>query len=264
MPEDVKAHLRYSEDLFNIQTRIYTTYHMKTPEVFYNKEDLWEIPTEKYEASVVRVQPYNVLFQLNGKLSFVTMLPFTPVNRDNMISWMAVKQDLPDYGEITVFKFTKEEQIYGPSQIEARIDQDEDISKDLTLWGQSGSRVIRGNLLVIPFKNSILYIEPLYLAAETGSIPELKRVIVFFNNSVAMELTLEQALNKVIGYKKITIPAEISVSEYTGMNELLEQTIQHYEIATDALTNQDLETYGREMKTVDKLLQELKKQIEED
>ncbi len=264
MPEDVKAHLRYSEDLFNIQTRIYTTYHMKTPEVFYNKEDLWEIPTEKYEASVVRVQPYNVLFQLNGELSFVTMMPFTPVNRDNMISWMAVKQDLPDYGEITVFKFTKEEQIYGPSQIEARIDQDEDISKDLTLWGQSGSRVIRGNLLVIPFKNSILYIEPLYLAAETGSIPELKRVIVFYNNSVAMERTLEQALNKVLGYKKIAIPAEISVSEYTGMNELLEQTIQHYEIATDALKDQDLETYGREMKTVDKLLQELKKQIEED
>ncbi|PKL52755.1 MAG: UPF0182 family protein [Candidatus Methanoperedenaceae archaeon HGW-Methanoperedenaceae-1] len=268
MPDDMRSHLRYSEDLFNIQTGIYTVYHMKSPEVFYNKEDRWEIPTEKYEASEVPVQPYNVLLQLNDTLSFVTMMPFTPVNRNNMISWVAVNQDPLDYGEITVFKFTKEEQIYGPSQIEARIDQDESISKDLTLWGQSGSRVIRGNLLVIPFKNSLLYIEPLYLAAETSSIPELKRVIVFYNNRVAMEPTLREALNKVLGVTSETAVQVPSASPGVpakgagDVNAILNQTLSHYEIAREALAKGDLETYGREMKTVDALMQQLKKQIE--
>ena len=261
MPEDFRAHLRYSEDLFKIQTSIYTIYHMKTPEVFYNKEDLWEIPTEKYETAEIGVEPYNVLLQIDNKLQFLTILPFTPVNRDNMISWMAVKQDTPDYGKITLYKFTKEEQIYGPSQIEARIDQDETISRDLTLWGQSGSRVIRGNLLVIPHKNSILYIEPLYLAAETGSIPELKRVIAFYNNSVAMEPTLHQALNKVLGASNRTTPTGITIPEDTTMDTLLQQTLEHYNTAKEALIAGDIEAYGREMKNVDKLLQELEKQI---
>ena len=263
MPKDLRTHLRYSEDLFKIQTNIYTIYHMKTAEVFYNKEDLWEIPTEKYETAEIKVQPYNVLLQIDKKLDFLIMLPFTPVNRDNMISWMAVKQDPPDYGKITVYKFTKEEQIYGPSQIEARIDQDEAISKDLTLWGQGGSHVIRGNLLVIPHKNSILYIEPLYLAAETGSIPELKRVIAFYNNSVAMEPTLRQALNKVLGASnRTTTPTGITIPEDTTTDTLLQQTVEHYNNAKESLRAGDIEAYGREMKNVDKLLQELEKQIE--
>ncbi|MBE0522195.1 MAG: UPF0182 family protein [Candidatus Methanoperedenaceae archaeon] len=267
MPGDMSSHLRYSEDLFNIQTGVYRIYHMKTPEVFYNKEDQWARPTEKYEASEVPVQPYNVLLQLNDTLSFVTMMPFTPVNRNNMIAWVAVNQDPLDYGEITVFKFTKEEQVYGPSQIEARIDQDESISRDMTLWGQSGSRVIRGNLLVIPFKNSLLYIEPLYLAAETSSIPELIRVIVFYNNVVAMEPTLEEALNKVLGVTPQTTVQAPSGSPdgepaKGDVNTILNQTLVHYEIAREALAKGDLETYGREMKTVDALMQQLKRQIE--
>lgn len=260
MPEDMKAHLRYSEDLFNIQTSIYTVYHMKRPEVFYNKEDRWEVPTEKYETAEIKVQPYNVLLELDGKLNFLTMLPFTPVNRDNMIAWMAVKQDPPEYGELTVFKFTKEEQIYGPSQIEARIDQDESISKDLTLWGQSGSRVIRGNLLVIPYKNSILYIEPLYLAAETGSIPELKRVIVFYNNTVVMEPSLGKALKRVIRAENRTLPVVLP-EHGVDITSLINQTLQHYEAAKQALMEGDLEIYGREMKKVDELLLEIKKRI---
>ena len=272
MPDDMKSHLRYSEDLFNIQTSVYTIYHMKSPEVFYNKEDRWERPTEKYGGSEVPVQPYNVLLQLNDTLSFVTMMPFTPVNRNNMIAWIAVNQDPQSYGDVTVFKFTKEEQIYGPSQIEARIDQDETISKDLTLWGQSGSRVIRGNLLVIPFKNSLLYIEPLYLAAETSSIPELKRVIVFYNNNVAMEPTLEEALNKVLGVSAtsesiVSLPSEspdgVPTQAVGDVNTIFNRMLEHYDIARKALANGDLETYGREMKTVDALMQQLKSQIGE-
>ncbi|CAD7777130.1 hypothetical protein FHEFKHOI_02063 [Candidatus Methanoperedenaceae archaeon GB50] len=263
MPEDFKAHLRYSEDLFKIQANIYTVYHMKNPEVFYNKEDRWEIPTEKYETAEIRVEPYNVLLQMDDKLQFLTILPFTPVGRDNMISWMAVKQDEPEYGEITVYKFTKEEQIYGPSQIEARIDQDETISRDLTLWGQSGSRVIRGNLLVIPYKNSIIYIEPLYLAAETGSIPELKRVIAFYNNSVAMEPTLNEALKKVLGASNRTTSREVTIPEEGTIDSLIQQTIEHYNAAKKALISGDIEAYGREMKNVERLLQKLEEETGE-
>jgi len=184
-----------------------------------------------------------------------------------MIAWMAVNQDPPRYGQKILYEFSKDKLIYGPAQIEALIDQDEDISKDLTLWSQGGSQVIRGNLLVIPIKDSILYIEPLYISAESASsIPELKKILVLYENRVAMEDSLEEALLKVIGVNVTSsaapIPAGIGTGDMT-LTELLEDTISHYEKAQVYLKTGDLENYGREMKIVDSLMERLGEIVQE-
>ena len=267
MPDDLEQHIRYSPDLFQIQSTIYTDYHMNVPEVFYNREDRWQMAKEKYGNSLIPVEPYNVLLELDNSTDFIMMLPFTPVNKDNMIAWMAVNQDPPRYGQKILYEFSKDKLIYGPAQIEALIDQDEDISKDLTLWSQAGSQVIRGNLLVIPIKNSILYIEPLYISAESASsIPELKKILVVYENRVAMEDSLEEALLKVIGLNVTSTAPSIPVGTGTGnmtLTELLEDTVSHYEKAREYLKTGDLENYAREMKMVDSLMERLAKLVEE-
>jgi uncharacterized membrane protein (UPF0182 family) len=261
MPDDLKQHIRYSPDLFQIQSTIYTDYHMKVPDVFYNREDRWQMAKEKYANSMIQVEPYNVMLEMDDSIDFIMMLPFTPVNKDNMIAWMAVNQDPPQYGQKILYEFSKDKLIYGPAQIEALIDQDEDISKDLTLWSQGGSQVIRGNLLVIPIKDSLLYIEPLYISAESASsIPELKKILVVYENTVAMEDSLEEALLKVIAANVTStaapMPVEIGTEDMT-LTELLKDTISHYEKAQEYLKTGDLENYGREMKIVDSLMERL-------
>ena len=267
MPDDLKQHIRYSPDLFQIQSTIYTDYHMNVPEVFYNREDKWQFAKEKYANSLIQVEPYNVLLEVDDSTDFIMMLPFTPVNKDNMIAWMAVNQDPPRYGQKILYEFSKDKLIYGPAQIEALIDQDEDISKDLTLWSTGGSQVIRGNLLVIPIKDSLLYIEPLYISAESASsIPELKKILVVYENRVAMEDSLEEALLKVIGVNVTSTAAPIPVGIGTGdvtLTELLEDTISHYEKGQEYLKTGDLENYGREMKIVDSLMERLAQLVEE-
>lgn len=267
MPDDIKQHMRYSPDMFLIQSSIYTDYHMKVPDVFYNREDRWQSAKEKYGNSLIQVEPYNVLLELDNSTDFILMLPFTPANKDNLIAWMAVDQDYPDYGRKILYEFSKDKLIYGPAQIEALIDQDEDISKDLTLWNQGGSSVIRGNLLVIPIKGSLLYIEPLYISAESASsIPELKKILVVYENRVAMEDTLEEALLEVIGANVTvsvpTAPTEAETGDMT-LTELLDDTISHYEKAQEYLKTGDLENYGREMKIVDSLMERLAELVEE-
>jgi uncharacterized protein len=199
MPKDILAHIRYPKDLFTVQALKLNTYHMENPQVFYNREDLWDFPKETYEGSEKTMSPYYIVTKLPGdkKESFVLMLPFTPTNKNNMISWLAVSSDPANYGEFTVLKLPKERTIYGPMQIESRIDQDTEISKDLTLWGQVGSRVIRGNLMIIPIKESLLYVEPIYLQATQSKLPELKRVIVSYEDKVVMEENLMKGLLKI-------------------------------------------------------------------
>ncbi|MDD5014071.1 MAG: UPF0182 family protein, partial [Atribacterota bacterium] len=163
MPEDLKEHIRYPKDLFQVQAELYSTYHMLDPDVFYNKEDYWNTPNEIYAENEIRMEPYYIVTKLPGhdREEFILMTPFTPSTKNNMIAWLAAKNDQPEYGNLVVYKFPKEKLIYGPMQIEARIDQDSEISQQLTLWGQKGSTVIRGNLLVIPIEKSIIYVEPL-------------------------------------------------------------------------------------------------------
>ncbi|MGE5507632.1 MAG: UPF0182 family protein [Chitinophagales bacterium] len=208
MPADLLRHVRYPEDLFRLQAQIYNVYHMKDPGVFYNKEDSWAIPQELVGGEQVDVEPYYVQMRLPEDHSpeFVLMQPFTPLRKSNMVAWMAAHCDPDDFGRLVVFKFPKQTLTYGPAQVEARIDQDSEISRQLTLWNQKGSRVIRGNLLVIPVQRSILYVEPIYLQAEQSQMPELKRVVVAFRDRVIMEGTLEAALARVFGVEAPITP----------------------------------------------------------
>lgn len=204
MPESIANHLRYPEDLFKIQTRMYAMYHMTDPEVFYNREDLWGLPREIYKGQQQEVSPYYVNMQLPGEqgVSFVLFTPFTPSRKDNMVAWLAVSSDVDEYGRMVAFNFGKQHVVFGPMQIEAQIDQDTEISKMLSLWNQSGSTVIRGNLLVYPIDGSILYVEPLFLAAQASQLPQLKRVIVSDGTKVEIGSDLPDALAALTGWRK--------------------------------------------------------------
>ena len=201
MPEDLRRHVRYPEDLFLIQADLYRTYHMTNPDVFYNKEDLWSLPVDGAggEQRARAADPYYVIMKIPGEEGeeFVLMQPMTPANRNNMVAWIAARCDPAHYGELVVYELPKERLVYGPQQIEARIDQDTTISQQLSLWNQMGSKVIRGNLLVIPVEDAMVYVEPLYLRSTQGQIPELKRVIVAYDDRLAMERTLDAALEAV-------------------------------------------------------------------
>jgi uncharacterized membrane protein (UPF0182 family) len=201
MPADLRAHIRYPEGLFRVQAAMYAVYHMRDTQVFYNKEDLWSIPVGHESGSNLPMEPYYLILRLPGepKEEFVLLIPFNPSKKDNLSAWLAARSDPPHYGKLVVYNFPKQKLIYGPRQIEARIDQDSFISQQLSLWNQRGSQVIRGNLLVIPIERSLVYVEPLYIAAEKGQLPELKRVIVGFGDRIAMEETLEGALARVFG-----------------------------------------------------------------
>ncbi len=196
MPDWVRARIRYPEDLFRIQTELYRTYHMRDVNVFYNKEDLWQVPNETFSGNTQPVEPYYVVLKLPGEAEseFALIQPFTPNNKDNLIAWTAARSDGDNYGKLVTYRFPKQELIYGPLQIEGRIDQNPEISSQITLWDQGGSEVIRGNLLVLPVGNSLLYVEPLYLRAENGQIPELKRVILAAGDTIVMRPTLGEAL----------------------------------------------------------------------
>ncbi len=201
LPEHLKGHVRYPEDLFTIQADMYRTYHMTVPQVFYNREDLWAFPRENYQGKPGRMEPYYVLIRLPDEkdLQYIMMMPLTPQNRNNMIAWMASRSDFPWYGEIIVYKLPKDRIVYGPVQIEAMINQDTLISQQLSLWDQRGSQVIRGNLLVIPINTSFLYVEPVYILAEGANIPQLKRVIMVYGGKVVMEASVQDALNAIFG-----------------------------------------------------------------
>ena len=200
MPESLQAHIRYPEDLFNIQTYRLMKYHMSDITVFYNEEDLWQPATEKYFDRAQEVVPYYVVMKLPGEAQeeFILMRPFTPFNRNNAIAWIAARSDGPHYGELILYRFSKQELIYGPMQVENRIDQNPEISSQLTLLDQRGSRVIRGNLLMIPIEDTILYVEPIYIQSETGTaLPEVKAIIISYGDHIVMADTLEQALDRL-------------------------------------------------------------------
>ena len=207
LPADLKAHLRYPEDLFGIQATEYETFHMTDPQVFYNREDLWVAPQEKYDGAVAAMDPYYILMKLPGsqQLEYLMMTPFTPQKRDNMIAWLAARCDFPDYGKMLFYELPKDKLIFGPNQISAMIDQSTTISQQLTLWDQKGSGVIRGKLIVIPIENSFLYVVPLYLKAEGTNFPQLKRVIVATGDKVVMEPTLDEALGSLFGTAPATV-----------------------------------------------------------
>ncbi|MDH7515827.1 MAG: UPF0182 family protein [Bacteroidota bacterium] len=257
MPESIRAHVRYPQDLFDIQSSIYETYHMVDPLVFYNKEDLWNIANEKLQDHVVRMESYYVIMRLPGEASeeFIQMIPYTPNRRDNMIAWLCARSDSPNYGRMLVYKFPKQELTYGPMQVSARIDQDPVISAQLTLWNQQGSSVTRGNLLVIPIKEDLLYVQPVYLQATAGKLPELKRVIVSYGNRIAMEATLAEALNRVFGgpSKAAERPSQeqgITAPPVSPLpvGELARSALERYDRAMRYQREGDWAKYGEEIR----------------
>lgn len=253
MSQELRSHLRYPEDLFLIQADLYKSYHMTVPQVFYNQEDLWVSPQEKYAGTTLPMQPYYVLMKLPGNegLEYLLMSPFTPQNRDNMIAWMAARCDFPEYGKLLVYTLPKEKLVLGPIQIEAMIDQNATISQQLSLWDQKGSKVIRGNLIVIPIDKSFLYVEPVYLTAEAANIPQLIRVIVVSGDKVVMEPTLDEAIKAVFGLQQPQAnsqPAAVAASpEWERVRTLFEE-------AQKAMQQGDWKTFGQAMGALKELL----------
>jgi uncharacterized protein len=254
MPEGLRRHVRYPQDLFEAQVAKYSRYHMTVPQVFYNDEDLWAVPWERGGDEQSLMEPYYVLMRLpqEQQLQFLLMMPLTPSRRDNMIAWMAARCDFPAYGELIVYKLPKERLILGPIQIEATINQDPLISQQLTLWDQRGSRVIRGNLLVIPIEQSFLYVEPVYLVAVGTNIPQLKRVIVGDGERLAMEPTLREALAVVFGKRDQRPPQAQVVEERDHLSRAREALVE----AEAALRDGDWDAFGAAMQRLKHLLGE--------
>jgi len=263
MPEDLRAHIRYPQDLFIIQARMYATYHMQDPQVFYNKEDLLSIPRKAVDGQEREMDPYYTIMRLPGekKEEFILLLPFTPNKRDNMRAWLAARSDPPHYGKLIALDFPKAKLIYGPKQIDARIDQDAFISQQLSLWSQRGSQVIRGSLLAIPIEKSLLYVQPLYLAAEKGSLPELKRVITAFGNQIAMEETLEQSLQRIFGGRPAgERPQVAALPQAAGPEKtLVSRALEHYTRSQEFLRQGNWAGFGEELKKMEGLLNEMQK-----
>jgi hypothetical protein len=248
---DLKTHLRYPEGLFSIQADLYRTFHMTDPQVFYNREDLWVLPQEQYAGNVLAMQPYYILMKLPGsdQLEYLLMTPFTPQKRDNMISWMAARCDFSEYGKMLFYELPKEKLIFGPMQIEAMINQNTTISQQLSLWDQKGSKVIRGNLIAVPIENSFLYVVPLYLTAEGTDFPQLKRVIVISGDKVAMEPTLDEAIQAVFGTQPPQNPAQAP-----GRQPELGQARAQFDEAQKAMQQGDWEKFGKAMDVLKHLL----------
>ncbi len=268
-PAALREHFRYPYDLFTLQAKMYRTFHMSDPEVFYNREDLWRFPTQVYEEGEVQVRPYHVIMRLPNapQESFMQILPFTPSTKDNMVAWMAGASDGEDYGKLLLYEFPKQELVYGPSQIEARIDQTPEISEQFTLWSQRGSGVIRGDLLVIPIERSLLYVEPIYLRAEQGELPALTRVIVAYGDEIVMRPTLEEALTAIFGDRPVAPSPSDSTPPSLPNGKLptldadqaaqIEAALAAYEAGKRAIARGDWEAYGAAQQELERLLKQL-------
>ena len=257
MPHGLKEHIRYPEDLMRVQMRIYGTYHMKDPQVFYNREDVWRTPNEIYSSNEVELRPYYIILKLPDaeKEGFFLITPLIPRGKENMVAWFVAHSDPDNYGKLEVFRLSKQELTYGPMQIEARIDQDTEISQLLTLWDQQGSEVIRGNLLTIPLEQSFLYIEPVYLkASAAGALPQLKRVIVAYEDKVTMEKTLQDALEVIFKGKIGKAKKKESVQMPETMPEKFKQASDLYKESQDALTQGNFAEYAEKIEELGRIL----------
>ncbi|MCM1981874.1 UPF0182 family membrane protein [Lyngbya confervoides] len=262
IPDSLRRHFRYPEDLFRIQTSLFLNYHMSDPEVFYNREDLWQLPTQVYEDQAIVMEPYYVIMRLPGATEpeFILIQPLTPNQKDNMIAWMAARTDGEQYGKIILFNFPKQSLVFGPRQIEARIDQDPTISQQLTLWSQSGSKVIRGNLIIFPIERSLLYVEPIYLRAEQAELPQLKRVIVAYDQSIVMAETFAEALTQIFGEEKTATPppSEDSVSSASPLfDQLAQQALETHQQADAAARAGQWSRFGQLQQRLRDILQRL-------
>jgi hypothetical protein len=271
MAPGLRAHLRVPEDLFNIQVAVYAVYHINPDafgaKVFFAREDVWAVPTAQNSptTAALPVTPYYVLFRLPGEQTpeFLLIMPYTPLGKSNLVSWLAARSDGAHYGEYTAYDLPKDKVIFGPQQVANRINANTTISADFTLFNQAGSSVQQGNLLVVPIGNSFLYFEPIYLRAkQASSLPELKRVILADQDTVVYTSTLDQAIQQLVGTAPPPTnnnppPSTYTAAQVAEIQSLIAQANEHYTAAYAALARGDFATFGLEMQKVGQILQQL-------
>jgi uncharacterized protein len=286
MPADLRAHVRYPEDLFRVQTGLFATYHMANPETFYHREDQWQIPNVPAGNSQGGAEPRagaeaflrHMVMRLPGERDpeFILMRPFTPRQKDNLAAWMVARNDGANYGKLAVYRFPRQSLVFGPSQIVNRINQDTEVARQITLWDQRGSEVVRGELLVLPMESALIYVQPLYLRAQGGRIPELKRVVAAHEGRVSMAGTLDSALAGLFSGRPAappppddpevlasrdstsgTAPAAAIPAVPANLAELTRQARGHYDRARAAQRSDDWATYGTEMRRLGEVLRQL-------
>jgi len=283
LPADLAAHLRVPEELFNVQTRMYSTYHVTNPSAFYNKENLWTIPVDAGGEQSLPSEAYYVYMRMPEEVGteFLLLQPMVPALRPNMIAWVAVRNDAPNYGQVRVYQFAENTSVLGPNQIEAKIDAEPTISAQISLWNQSGSKVIRGNLIVIPVQDSLMYLQPVYLQSTSSAFPELQKVILASSTKVVWANTLGEALDALLRAQPGPGPGPTpsptptpgpgpSASPGPGVSPgpgptppsgdiqgLIGYANAHFELAQQALRNGDFATYGEEMRLVQDALRQL-------
>lgn len=265
MPEELKAHLRYPGEIFQIQADVYARYHMNDVKVFYQNEDIWEVSHEIYGREEVKMSPNYYVLNLPGeaKAEFVSALPYSPRSKQNMTALIMTRNDGEHYGELVLYQFPKNISIYGPLQIEAQIDQNTRISQDFSLWSQAGSTYSRGNLFVIPIEQSLMYVEPIYLEASNSAIPEVKRVVVAYQDRIAYAETLQEALTDMFGdIEGGAGPGgqggaeQPPVAEGT-QDEYIRAAQKAYADAQEAVSRGDWAAYGRHMEELKDALDHL-------
>ena len=264
LPAGLRSHLRYPEDLFMVQADLYRTFHVSNPQVFYNREDQWALPTELFEANREQaLEAYYVIMRLQGEArpEFLLILPFTPKDKQNTIAWMAARSDEPNRGQLFSFEFSKDKLVFGPRQIESRISQDTTIAQQFTLWRGIGAQIIRGNLLMIPLEDSLLYLEPIYIQATSGALPELKRVVLATGDRVVMDETLPRALARIVGEPPpsapVAAPQPPAVAAPGDLPALAQQARQHYQEAQEKLRAGDWAGYGEALQRLSQVLERM-------
>ena len=282
MPVDLREHLRYPEDLFRLQTTLFATYHMADPETFYHREDQWQVPSVGVSGSSTSAEPgargdgflRHMVMRLPGEAAaeFILMRPFTPRQKDNLAAWMVARNDGANYGKLAVYRFPRQSLVFGPNQIVNRINQDTEVARQITLWDQRGSEVLRGELLVLPIEGALIYVQPLYLRAQGGRIPELKRVIAAHEGRVAMAATLDTALAALFAdgprsFDTTTVVTGLTSSaDTTGATvpadvaQLVRRARDHFDRARAAQRGDDWATYGAEMRRLGEVLRQLEAQ----
>jgi uncharacterized membrane protein (UPF0182 family) len=264
MPAGLQAHVRYPADMLLVQGLVYAKYHMTDPEVFYNQEDLWIRATEKYYQNVQPVEPYYIMWEQPQaeEAEFSLILPFTPKNRQVLIGWMAGLCDGDNYGRLLTYKFPKEKRVLGPQQVETKIDQDPFLSQQLTLWDQRGSQVVRGNVLAIPIDNSLIYVEPIYLQAETAAYPELRLVVMMHGDELSYAETFDQALENLLSEHKPG-PEAISARTATGQAtsaQLIDRASRAFDDYLGALGDRNFQQAAEALDRLQQALQQLQSQ----
>lgn len=267
MPKDLLAHIRYPIDLLLTQGLVYQKYHMTDPTVFYNQEDLWVRATEKYYNRVQPVEPYYIMWQLPGsdKPQFTLILPFTPKNRQVMIGWIAGMCDPPNYGRFLAYQFPKDKMILGPQQVETKIDQDSFLSGQLSLWDQRGSNVIRGNVLAIPVNETVFYVEPIYLQAETAAYPELRLVVVMHGDNLSYAKSFDEALTGLFAQETGKTSAktpkkERVVNEITTIKQKIQQANDAFDSYLKLSGQKKFSDAAKQLEKLQQMLEQLSKQ----